>query len=133
MKVARLLVLLACASCVQQQVLDPAYVILRREDRPLTWLVFDPVCVTQDGQGVQAYLLRGDLCSNLPYAGILSSFAPYNDKYQFIEETDHSPIVGLYYVIQREDGRQEDGVTDAQGNTHRVGSIGPEVVVFYLE
>jgi len=36
-------------------------------------------------------------------------------------------------VIQREDGRQEDGVTDAQGNTHRVGSIGPEVVVFYLE
>jgi len=31
-----------------------------------------------------------------------------------------SPIAGRHYILVRADGRQETGVTDSQGLTHRV-------------
>lgn len=116
---------------VDKEILSPAFVILPPEDRPFSWLLFEPVCINEWTWHGGETIVHGGACSSLPYSGLLSSFAPYNDKYRFIDDETGAAIPNVLYIIVREDGRQEEGLSDSQGYTHQVGAGEPETVQIY--
>ncbi|GFM91587.1 hypothetical protein [Pseudomonas cichorii] len=59
--------------------------------------------------------------------------APFSDKFQLINETTGEPMPNHAYAIQRADGSIEQGVSDAQGFTHRVRSQVAESVKVFVE
>ncbi len=116
---------------VDKEILSHAFVILPPEDRPFSWLLFEPVCINEWTWNAGMVIVHGGACSSLPFSGLLSSFAPYNDKYRLVDDETGFPIPGVLYIIVREDGRQEEGLSDSSGYTHQVGSYGPETVQIY--
>ncbi|MBX8617882.1 hypothetical protein K5D48_12580 [Pseudomonas cichorii] len=59
--------------------------------------------------------------------------APFSDKFKLINETTGEPMANHAYAIQRADGRIEQGVSDAQGFTHRVRSHVAESIKVFVE
>ncbi|MCV4290685.1 hypothetical protein OH708_22485 [Pseudomonas capsici] len=59
--------------------------------------------------------------------------APFSDKFKLINETTGEPMPNHRYAIQRADGSIEQGVSDAQGFTHRVRSQVAESVKVFVE
>ncbi|MCV4272622.1 hypothetical protein OH710_08225 [Pseudomonas capsici] len=59
--------------------------------------------------------------------------APFSDKFKLINETTGDPMPNHRYAIQRADGSIEQGVSDAQGFTHRVRSQVAESVKVFVE
>ncbi|MBX8529431.1 hypothetical protein K5D32_07170, partial [Pseudomonas cichorii] len=53
--------------------------------------------------------------------------------FQLINETTGEPMPNQAYAIQRADGSIEQGVSDAQGFTHRVRSNVAESVKVFVE
>ncbi|MBX8614351.1 hypothetical protein K5D50_19675 [Pseudomonas cichorii] len=57
--------------------------------------------------------------------------APFSGKFKLINETTGEPMPNHRYAIQRADGSIEQGVSDAQGFTHRVRSqVAESIKVF---
>ncbi|WP_146039823.1 MULTISPECIES: hypothetical protein [unclassified Pseudomonas] len=117
---------------VDKQILSPAYVILPPEDRPFSWLLFEPVCINEWVWNGGETIVHGGVCSSLPYSGLLSSFAPYKDKYRVVNQETGLAIPDAPYIIVRMDGRKEEGVTDSLGYTHQVGADEPETIKLYV-
>ncbi|MBX8541075.1 hypothetical protein K5D51_13700 [Pseudomonas cichorii] len=59
--------------------------------------------------------------------------APFSDKFKLINETTGEPMPNHAYAIQRADGSIEQGVSDAQGFTHRVRSQVAESIKVFVE
>ncbi|MBX8500538.1 hypothetical protein [Pseudomonas lijiangensis] len=59
--------------------------------------------------------------------------APFSAKFKLINETTGDPMANHAYAIQRADGSIEQGVSDAQGFTHRVRSHVAESVKVFVE
>ncbi|MCV4264492.1 hypothetical protein [Pseudomonas capsici] len=59
--------------------------------------------------------------------------APFSDKFKLINETTGEPMPNYRYAIQRADGSIEQGVSDAQGFTHRVRSHVAESIKVFVE
>ena len=59
--------------------------------------------------------------------------APFSDKFKLINETTGEPMPNHAYAIQRADGSIEQGVSDAQGFTHRVRSQVAERIKVFVE
>lgn len=59
--------------------------------------------------------------------------APFSDKFKLINETTSEPMPNHAYAIKRADGSIEQGVSDAQGFTHRVRSQVAESIKVFVE
>ncbi|WP_177434662.1 hypothetical protein [Pseudomonas sp. Irchel 3A18] len=59
--------------------------------------------------------------------------APFSDKFKLVNETTGEPMANRSYAIQRADGSIEQGVSDAQGFTHRVRSHVAESIKVFVE
>nr|WP_200979188.1 hypothetical protein [Pseudomonas cichorii] len=59
--------------------------------------------------------------------------APFSGKFKLINETTGEPMLNHRYAIQRADGSIEQGVSDAQGFTHRVRSQVAESIRVFVE
>ncbi|MFJ2321512.1 hypothetical protein [Pseudomonas sp. NPDC087817] len=114
----------------------PPRVPLLPEDRVRSWVPFAPICVVR-WRHVMATpydeIDRLGLCSDLPYAGLLASFAPYRLALRIVSSSDLTPKPNTEYVIVRGDGRQEPGVSDENGNTQHLGGEDFETVKVFAE
>ncbi|WP_213939940.1 hypothetical protein [Pseudomonas sp. dw_612] len=109
----------------------PRRVSLKPADRPLTWLQFEPVCIVRWREELSpAYDQIDDvgLCRDVPYAGLLASFAPSNKKLRLVTWSDQTPKPLTAYTLIRGDGRREPGISAENGDTHLVGSMTQETL-----
>ncbi|MGB8924940.1 MAG: hypothetical protein WCC61_25925 [Pseudomonas sp.] len=103
----------------------PSRVSLKTSDQPRSLLPLASVCIVRWRYELAAGYDRIDslgLCSDLPYAGMLASFAPNRTKLRIVSEAERTPAPQAAYIIIRGDGRQEPGIADEQGRTHEVGA-----------
>jgi hypothetical protein len=103
----------------------PSRVSLKTSDQPRSLLPLASVCIVHWRYELAAGYDRIDslgLCSDLPYAGMLASFAPNRTKLRIVSEAERTPAPQAAYIIIRGDGRQEPGIADEQGRTHEVGA-----------
>lgn len=117
---------------VEKVITAPEYVILPPELRPLSWLQFEQICITQRRYHAGDTIVHGGVCSGLPYSGLLSSFAPLKGKFRIVDVQTRNPRQNVRYIIKRSDGREEEGLSDAQGDTHVFGSNYPENFRLFL-
>lgn len=117
---------------VQHEITAPEYVILPPEVQPLSWLMFEQICITDKRYHGGDIIVHGGACSSMPYSGLLSSFAPLNGKFRIFDIRTQYPKEGVRYMIKRPDGREEEGLSDAQGNTHVFGSDHSETFKLFL-
>jgi len=117
---------------VEKVITAPEYVILPPELRPLSWLQFEQICITERRYHAGDTIVHGGVCSGLPYSGLLSSFAPLNGKFRVVDAQTRKPQPNVRYIIKRPDGREEEGPSDAQGDTHVFGSNYPEDFKLFL-
>jgi hypothetical protein len=111
---------------VQNPRIAPRRVSLKPAYRPLSWLQFEPVCIVRWRQELSpAYDQIDDvgLCRDVPYAGLLASFAPNNTKLGLVTRSDQAPLPLTAYTLIRGDGRREPGISAENGDTHRVGTL----------
>lgn len=107
---------------VEKEITAPEYVILPPEDRQLSWLLFEQICINETRYYAGTIIVHGGVCSGLPYSGLLSSFAPMKGQFRIIDSQTKQPRANVSYIIQRADGREEAGLSDAQGDTHIFGA-----------
>lgn len=103
----------------------PSHVSLKPSDQPRSLLPLASVCIVRWRFELAAGHDRIDslgLCSDVPYAGMLASFAPNRTKLRIVSEAERTPAPQAAYIIIRGDGRREPGITDEQGRTHEVGA-----------
>ncbi|MCU7248769.1 hypothetical protein [Pseudomonas koreensis] len=117
---------------VQKVITAPEYVILPPELRPLSWLQFEQICIIERRYYAGDTIVHGGVRSGLPYSGLLSSFAPLNGKFRIVDAQTRKPQPNVRYMIKRPDGREEEGLSDAQGDTHVFGSNYPESFKLFL-
>lgn len=117
---------------VQHQITAPEYVILPPGLRPLSWLTFEQICITDKRYHGGDIIVHGGVCSSMPYSSILSSFAPRNGKFRIFDTRTQQPKADVRYMIKRPDGREEEGLSDARGDTHVFGSNHPENFKLFL-
>jgi hypothetical protein len=114
----------------------PPRVTLLAEDRMRTLLPEAPICIVRWRHIAETpydELDRIGLCDDLPYVGLLASFAPYRLALSIVSSSDLTPKPLTTYVIVRGDGRQEPGVSDEHGHTHHLGAEDYEVVKVFAE
>lgn len=110
--------------------IDPADRV--RSILPLAWVCivrwrYDPALINQQ-------IDRLGPCSDVPYSGLLASFAPYRLALRLVSSTDQqTPKAFTKYLIVRRDGREEPGITDEKGNTHSLGAAEYETVKLFAE
>ena len=103
----------------------PAHVSLTPSDLPRSILPLASVCIVRWRYELALGYDQIDslgLCSDVPYAGMLASFAPSRTRLRLVSEGGETPAPLAEYTIIRGDGRLEPGVTDEQGRTHEVGA-----------
>ncbi|WP_157830856.1 MULTISPECIES: hypothetical protein [unclassified Pseudomonas] len=111
--------------------LAPARISLEFSQQPRSLLPFASVCIVRwryDPAGGYDHIDRLGSCSDVPYAGMLASFAPYTTKLKIVSGSEQAPEPFAAYTILRGDGRQEPGIADEKGRTHEVGASEHEVV-----
>lgn len=109
----------------------PARISLKQPDQPRSLLPFASVCIVRWRYDLALGYDQIDslgLCSDVPYAGMLASFAPNNTKLKVVSGSEENPAPFAAYTIIRADGRREPGITDDKGHTHEVGSSEDETV-----
>lgn len=107
----------------------PGRVSLSPTDIQLSWLQFEPLCVVrwrEEWSPTNDEIDSLGLCRDVPYAGLLASFAPNNMKLGLIAWPDKTPKSMTAYTLIRGDGRREPGISGENGDTHRVGSMREE-------
>ncbi|KNH43902.1 hypothetical protein ACS73_23720 [Pseudomonas lini] len=107
---------------VEKEITAPEYVILPPEDRQLSWLQFEQICINETRYYAGEIIVHGGVCSGLPYSGLLSSFAPLKGKFRIVDIKTMQPKANVGYTIRRADGREEGGLSDARGETHMFGA-----------
>ncbi|KAA0987658.1 hypothetical protein FQ192_19495 [Pseudomonas sp. ANT_J12] len=107
---------------VEKEITAPEYVILPPEDRQLSWLLFEQICINETRYYAGTIIVHGGVCSGLPYSGLLSSFAPLTGQFQIVDSKTKQPRANVSYFIRRADGREEEGFSDEQGKTHIFGA-----------
>ncbi|RON77911.1 hypothetical protein [Pseudomonas fluorescens] len=103
----------------------PARISLKQSDQPRSLLPSASVCIVRWRYDLALGYDQIDslgLCSDVPYVGMLASFAPNNTKLKVVSGSEENPAPFAAYTIIRGDGRQEPGITDAKGHTHEVGA-----------
>lgn len=112
-------------AAVESPRVAPARLSFKPSDQPRLWVPFAPVCIVRwRYERALGYDQIGGLglCSDVPYSGLLASFATNKTKLQIISGSEETPASLEKYTIIRGDGRQEPGITDEKGRTHEVGS-----------
>ncbi len=118
-------------AAVENPRVAPARVLLKPSDQPRLWVPFAPLCVVRwryEASPAYDQIDSLGLCSDVPYAGMLASFAPSKTKLRLVSEVDETPAPLAAYTIIRGDGRLEPGITDQEGRTHEVGASEHEVL-----
>ncbi|MBK5378586.1 hypothetical protein JFT81_28585 [Pseudomonas sp. TH43] len=109
----------------------PSRVSLKPSDQPRSLLPLASVCIVRWRYELALGYDQIDslgLCSDVPYAGMLASFAPSKTKLRIISGSEETPAPFAAYTIIRGDGRLEPGITDEKGRTHEVGSTEHETL-----
>ena len=123
-------------AAVENPRVAPSRLTLKPSDQPRTWVPFAPLCILRwryERSPMYDQIDSLGLCSDVPYAGMLASFAPYKTKLRLVSEVDETPAPLAAYTIIRGDGRLEPGVTDQEGRTHEVGASEHEVLRVILD
>ncbi|MFJ4545301.1 hypothetical protein ACIP1X_17060 [Pseudomonas sp. NPDC088885] len=103
----------------------PARILLKPSDQPRSLLPFSSVCIVRWRYELALgydQIDRLGLCSDVPYAGLLASFAPNKTKLKIVSGSEQTSAPFAAYTIIRGDGRLEPGIADENGRTHEVGS-----------
>lgn len=109
----------------------PSRVSLKPSDQPRSLLPPASVCIVRWRYELALGYDQIDslgLCSDVPYAGMLASFAPSKTKSRIVSGSEETPAPFAAYTIIRGDGRLEPGITDEKGRTHEVGSTEHETL-----
>ncbi|MBK5528254.1 hypothetical protein JFT86_15045 [Pseudomonas sp. TH06] len=109
----------------------PPRISLKQSDQPRSLLPPASVCIVRWRYELALGYDQIDslgLCSDVPYAGMLASFAPSKTKLRIVSGSEETPAPFAAYTIIRGDGRLEPGITDEKGRTHEVGSTEHETL-----
>ena len=78
-------------------------------------------------------MIIGQSGGGAAFSGLLPMPVHFNDRMQVINEITGEPVSYHPYIIQRGDGSEESGVTDAAGFTHTVSSHLAETIKLFVE